>query len=164
MPEAIVELIANTPYGAFVRSTRLSLPMFIPIMLVLHLMGVATIIGAASLVGLRLLGVSGRSMDASDVGRRMLPWIWFALPLMLATGLTVLTTRPGRYIDNPALGLKMVLLTLAVALTLGLHRSMLARGAAWEATASKGLVRLAGAAVFLLWAAALFAGRWIPYA
>jgi hypothetical protein len=165
MPEAIFQFLADTPLGEFGRYARSELPWFTPAMLVLHLMGVATIIGAASLVGLRLLGVSGRGLDAADVGSRMFPWIWFALPVMLATGLIVLSGgRGGRYIDNPALGLKMVCLVFAVALTLILHRGMLAKGPAWEASTPRGLVRLAGAAVFLLWAATLFAGRWIPYA
>lgn len=164
MPELIVQWIADTPYGAFVRSTREGLPYFIPAMLVLHLFGVATVIGAASLVGLRLLGLAGRDIAAADIGRRMLPWIWVALPLMLATGLTVLTSRPTRFIDNPAFGLKLLLLAPAVILTLVLHRGMQKNGPDWSATAPTGLVRLAGAAFIVLWAAILFAGRWIPYA
>jgi hypothetical protein len=151
--------LATNPYGAFVHTERTSFPMFIPITLVLHLCGIAAIVGASLLTGFRLLRISGRDMPVGEVARRMLPWIWLALPVMLATGFTVLSNRPGRYLRNPIFGVKMCLLLVAIALTFALHR-WLSRSGVAEGAAT----RVAGAALILVWLATLFAGRWIPYA
>ena len=151
--------IATNPYGVFVRHARVDFALFIPLTLVLHLCGIAAIVGASLLTGLRLLRVCGREMPANEVAARLLPWIWIALPVMVATGFTVLTNRPGRYLHNYIFGVKMALLVVAISLTVALHRRM-SRGDIVEGAGT----RLAGAALIFVWIATLFAGRWIAYA
>jgi hypothetical protein len=151
--------IVTNPYGQFVRYERVAFPMFIPFALVLHLGGIAAIVGASLLTGFRLLRICGTDMPTREVARRMLPWIWYALPVMVVTGYTVLTNRPGRYLRNPDFGLKMVLLLAALTLTFTLQRWLTRNDVAESST-----TRVAGAALIFLWLATLFAGRWIPYA
>ncbi len=160
--DSLAQWIQQTPYSQFVRGSRNTFPLFVPIALVLHLLGIAAIVGSSLLVGLRLQGLVGKSMPVSEVSRRMLPWIWTAVPVMILSGATVLSNRPGRYLHNPIFQIKMGLLATAILVTLAVHR-IYARQVTPRA-AEGAAARIAGAGLIAVWIATLFAGRWIPYA
>jgi uncharacterized membrane protein len=123
-----------------------------------HILSVAAVIGSIGLIDLRVMGLAARSQPIPEMARRLLPWMWTALVLLLATGGLLILNRPARYFDNPAFVAKMAMLALALILTLMLRPGLLRNGG------RAGPMRaLAAALSLLLWFGIIFAGRWIAY-
>lgn len=143
MHDTIVYLLSNVP----------GLP---PIVQTVHLLGIAVIMSSVVLLDLRILGFALPSQDVQELTRRVMPWVWCTLPIMLLSGLPFVIARPQRYFTNPIFGIKFALLLPAVALAAVLHlltvRKPDYRGTKLLATIS-----------LLLWIGVVLAGRWIAY-
>jgi len=136
----------------------------IPAVQTVHIVTVASVISAMLMVDLRLAGLRARDQPMAMVMRRYLPFVWYALPILLATGATLIVAEPARSLQNPIFYLKMGLLVLASGVTLACQIPMRRDAGFFERSASRR--RLAGLAAclsLLLWIAVLFAGRWIAY-
>ncbi|MGD0677300.1 MAG: DUF6644 family protein [Polyangiaceae bacterium] len=136
----------------------------IPTLQTIHIVAIAAVISAALMVTLRTLGLTARDQPWTAVAGRFLPVIWRALPILLCTGLLLITAEPARSIKNPAFLLKMVLLLLAITVT-GVWRTTASLAAGfWEASAARKRTAKLLAVVFIsLWAGVIVAGRFIAY-
>jgi uncharacterized membrane protein SirB2 len=143
LQETAVYLLSNVP----------GLP---PIVQAVHLLGIAVIMSSVVLLDLRILGLALPSQDVSELTRRVMPFVWWTLPVMLLSGLPFVFARPQRYFTNPVFGLKFALLLPAVALAGLLHFN----GA--RKPHSRG-TKLIAAVSLLLWVGVVLAGRWIAY-
>jgi hypothetical protein len=141
--EVVVHLLSNVP----------GLP---PIVQTVHLVAIATVMGSIVLICLRVLGLALPSQPTEELVRRLLPWTWWALPVLLVSGLVFVIARPRRYFSNPVFGIKVALITFAVLLTTLLHRV----AERWPKHAAKLLAGVSLAA----WVSIVLAGRWIAYA
>jgi hypothetical protein len=135
-----------------------------PIVQTVHLLGIAVVLGSAVLLDLRILGLALPSQDVRELTRRLLPWLWCTLPVMLLSGLPFVLARPQRYFSNPVFGWKLALLLPAVALAVALHVISIRKPDFWQARSTRAVVRVIAAASLLLWTGVVFAGRWIAYA
>jgi hypothetical protein len=143
LQETAVYLLSNVP----------GLP---PIVQTVHLLGIAVIMSSVVLLDLRILGLALPSQDVQELTRRVMPWVWWTLPVMLLSGLPFVLARPQRYLTNPVFGLKFALLLPSVALAALLH----IKGA--RNPDSRG-TKLIAVLSLLLWIAVVLAGRWIAY-
>lgn len=143
LQQAAVYLLGNVP----------GLP---PIVQTIHLLGIAVIMSSVVLLDLRILGVALPSQDVQELTRRVMPWVWWTLPVMLLSGLPFVFARPQRYFTNPVFGLKFALLLPAIALAALLHLNGIRKPDYWG-------TRLIAAASLLLWIGVVLAGRWIAY-
>ena len=92
----------------------------------------------------------------AEMIRRLMPWTWWALLLLLLSGLVFVVARPRRYFVNIVFGIKFALLAIAVLSTLALqllHRKAPV-GVATKLTAALSLCA---------WLGVMLAGRWIAY-
>jgi hypothetical protein len=141
--DTVVYLLSNVP----------GLP---PIVQTVHLLGIAIVMSSVVLLDLRILGLALPSQAVQELTRRVMPWVWWTLPVMLLSGLPFVLARPQRYFTNPIFGLKFALLLPAVALAALLHvygiRKPDDRG-----------TKLIAAVSLLLWIGVVLAGRWIAY-
>jgi hypothetical protein len=136
----------------------------IPAVQTLHIVAVATVITAILMVDLRLMGFTARNQSIAAVAYRYLPGVWYALPVLLATGATLIIAEPSRSLQNPVFALKMCLLMLAAGVTLVCQLPLRKDSGYWERSPSRRrTVRLIGLLSLPLWIAILFAGRWIAY-
>ena len=136
----------------------------IPAVQTAHILAVSAVISSILMVDLRLAGLHARSQPVAAVAARFLPFVWFSLPVLLATGAALIIAEPARSLQNPVFLLKMTLLVLASGITLACQIPLRRDAGFWERSPSRR--RLAGliACVSLpLWIAILFAGRWIAY-
>ena len=135
----------------------------VPAVQTIHILAIAALLGSQTMIAGRLVGLIGRDQSPSRVAARFLPFIWWSLLLLLATGSVMIIGEPARELANPVFQLKMLLLiaailvTRAVAPRLEEQSSRLAAGSASRSARALGVVAL------LLWVGIIFAGRWIAY-
>jgi hypothetical protein len=135
-----------------------------PVIMTLHLAGIAVFGGMIVLTDLRLLGVTMRSYPVSDVVLQ-LRWLKRLGFLLVATcGILMLGSKAEEYYYNQMVWVKLSLLAL-----IGIHglvfRSTIYNNPAEldKLPAVPGRAKLAAALSLLLWAGVLCAGRGIGY-
>src|SRR5262249_46770835 len=90
--------------------------------------------------------------------------IWWALPVLLVTGIVMIIGEPARSLQNPVFQLKMCLVITAVVITLCFQAPLRRNSTFWDATAARRGFSLGLAGLSLaLWIGIVFAGRWIAY-
>lgn len=124
----------------------------------LHILSIALLIGGILLVDLRLVGIV-RHLD-EDAGRLLRRMARFGAGLAIATGILLLSARPGEYLANRFFLAKM--LVVGVALTNAVAFEWMARRRAGE-WPSGHYARTAGLVSLIGWLAALGLGRWIAF-
>ena len=144
MQDLAVYLLSNVP----------GLP---PIVQTVHLLGIAVIMSSVVLLDLRILGLALPSQDVQELTRRVMPWVWWTLPIMVLSGSMFVFARPRRYFTNPVFGLKFALLLPSIALAALLHVVTVRK------PDYRGMKAIAAFSL-LLWIGVVLAGRWIAYA
>lgn len=131
-----------------------------PIVETIHIVGFSVLVGAVAMFDLRLLGF-GRSLPPEALARHLLPWSWFALLLIVPSGLLMFSTQP-ELLDNGAFLLKLALIAAAGLNALAFHLGPWRVVARWPASAPP-WARLHAALSLLLWIAVIACGRLLAY-
>ena len=130
-------------------------PWAYPALEVVHLAGIALLLGNLVLLELRVWGwAPGLALPV--LARAALPLVLAGFALAVLSGLTMFATQPQELLANRAFTLKMGLLLLAGTNAAAFH----ARGGLARAD---GLARAQTALSLGLWLAVMVCGRWIAY-
>ncbi len=129
-----------------------------PLVLTLHVLAMATLVGCIAVVDFRLLGLVAKHVSVERFSADILPLTWIAFTLAIITGVTLFPPQALRYAANPMFQAKMLFLIAAGINMLVFHRMTRA-----GAQASPSHVRIAGALSLLFWIGVLICGRFIPY-
>jgi hypothetical protein len=130
----------------------------------IHIVMLSVVFGSAVLINLRLLGVNSRGRPVSALVRTLVPWMYGALLVLLATGILQTVAEPLREFITPAFWAKMAMVVIAVLLTAALSRSVRLNRERWDHPASRPRTAALIALVSLaLWIAIIFCGRFIGY-
>jgi uncharacterized membrane protein len=124
------------------------------------LLSIASVLGSIVLLSLRVLGWAVPTQTPEEMSRRLAPWTWGALPVLVASGLVFVVARPQRYFSNPIFGLKLALLVPALALTGVLYGVARRAGVAGS---TRTVTRMVALATLVAWICIILAGRWIAY-
>ncbi len=153
---------AGLRYGAAMDAPRAPLawiaehPYAFPLLEVVHIVGIALLLGSLVLVELRVWG-AGAALPLMPLARLALPVTLGGFSLIAASGLLMFAASPAELLASSTFLVKMALIALAGVNAAVFHlRGGLARAdavARWQAAAS-----------LLLWLAVIAAGRWIAYA
>jgi hypothetical protein len=151
------EWLAQTPYVQWVQESW-----GWPVALTLHAFGTATIVGLMAIISLRMLGLF-RTIPYSAV-HWLIPFIWVALVVQVASGLTLWMTKPVQYLSDGMFEIKMMFLLASIIVTVLFQRIVRSEVSNWDA-GRKATPRGARFAVAtgLLWAAVLVGGRLTAY-
>jgi hypothetical protein len=153
--------ISNTSLSAWIGSHFWA----IPIIQTLHILAIAAAFGSVLMINLRILGVTGGTRTLTDTARRYLPWIWWALAVLVLTGIGMVIGEPVRELINPVFWIKMGLIVFMILVSVAFQASVRARIASWEVSHDgRVAVRFGAAAIIVLWCMIMVAGRWIAYA
>jgi hypothetical protein len=156
---ALCVWLAATPLGHLLQAHQ----WMVPAIQTIHILCIAIVFPAMALFCLRLVLLAGSSRHLTETARRRLPWAWWALLALLATGALLIFAEPTRELPNPAFQAKMAMLVAALVLTAWCQGSG-NRGAAGKRFALGPVaVRIAGGCALVLWVGILVAGRWIAY-
>ncbi|MDT8429477.1 MAG: DUF6644 family protein [Pseudomonadales bacterium] len=135
-----------------------------PLLQTIHLLSIAAIMGSIVLIDLRALGLAVPSQRLTEMMRRLFPWTWSALLVLLLSGLPFVLARPLRYFNNPVFLIKFALLIPAVLLALLVYRLETARSGFWEYGQQRMILfRTVAVLSLILWLGVALAGRWIAY-
>jgi hypothetical protein len=176
---ALLEAIQNTGLADWVRVSEWGYP----IILTLHSVGLAMVVGTLFVIDLRLLGVA-KSLPMRALKPLML-LVWLGFTLNLLTGLALFTADAEKFYHSPAFRLKICSVIIGVALAVYLNAKVIsaidgapkstaagtarmsgAPGDGWMA-AGEGAVpraaKLLACASILVWLAAISLGRYVAY-
>jgi hypothetical protein len=135
-----------------------------PIVQSIHIMAIAVTFGAALMINLRILGLSGRAHGMAEIEDRYAPWVTGGLLVLLATGFELVIAEPARELLNPFFWTKMSLVVLVALANIGLQRSVRAYPGRWDAGPDQSLgLRLGAGALIVVWGLVMVCGRWIAY-
>ena len=126
----------------------------------LHLLAIATFMGAILIVDLRLLGLGVGQQSRAEIARnaqRILLWAGLAV---LVTGIPQFTTNALSYSRSPLFIYKMWLIAAALVYTVTLRRSV---ANADEGRLSPWVSGIVGAVSIALWMGVTIGGRFITY-
>ena len=132
----------------------------VPIIEVVHLVGLAVLGGAVLLVDLRLIGIGLHGVPVATLARSARPWLLGSLVLTFGSGVLLFLSEALKCYENPAFWLKLAFLVAAL-LFAGLVRPRFTREATLRPPQFG--ARLAGAASLLLWTGVAAAGRGIGF-
>jgi len=154
--------LRDTPLSEGMRAFLPSNIWLAPLLQSIHILSVAVIFGSAGVINLRLLGLVARSEAPAALIRRLAPFVWAALVVMLLTGSVFILNRPPRYFGNWSFLTKVPLILVACGFMAAMQWAA-RRNPAFAATPGIATRALGGVAL-LVWVGIVFAGRWIAYA
>ena len=126
-----------------------------PLLEVVHITGIALLVGNLVLLELRVFG-AGAALPVPSLARLSLSLAAGGFALAAASGLLMFATQPQELLANRAFTLKMLLLFMAGCNAAWFHgRGSLDR--------LDGVARAQMIASTLIWLAAIACGRWIAY-
>jgi hypothetical protein len=158
--DSFCKWLAATPLSETIQTVE----WIIPAVQTVHILAVAAVMSSVLMIDLRLLGLGARALSIESTAKRFLPFIWWPLPVLLATGATLIIAEPSRALQNPVFVLKMGLLIAAMIVTLSCQIPLRRDAAFWDRNASRRRVAaLIAIASLPLWVGIVFAGRWIAY-
>jgi len=153
------------PYFLWIESTSLnrwlveSTSVFaFPMVLALHTIGLALLVGLNAALDFRILGVASHIPVAEF--RRFLPMMWAGFWLNAASGVLLLIAYPTKALTNPVFYLKLVLIGVATAILLVVRRRLLSQRVP---ASGAGRAKLLAVASLVCWAGAITAGRLLAY-
>ncbi|MES2784061.1 MAG: hypothetical protein V4684_01235 [Pseudomonadota bacterium] len=132
-----------------------SSPWMYPLLEVVHILGIALLLGNLVLLELRVFG-RGATLPVVDLAKLSLAIAVAGFALAAASGLVMFATRPAELLANRAFTLKMLLLFTAGCNAAWFH----ARGSLHKLDGAARLLMLSST---LIWLAVLTCGRWIAY-
>jgi hypothetical protein len=130
----------------------------------IHILGICMVFTSACMINSRILGFGATGRTVSQLTNTLVPWMWRALTVLVATGFIQILAEPVRQFVTPAFWAKMLMIVIVVIMTALYARSVRRGAASWDQAGS----RHAGAKLFavsstLLWFAIIFCGRFIGY-
>jgi hypothetical protein len=155
-----LQWLENTTWAVTIRQSE----MLYPVLEIVHITGIAVLVGAAFMFDFRLLGF-GNNIPVSALARHVLPWSRRSLLLVIPSGLLLFITNAEALGYDPTFWLKMLLLVLAGLNAAVFHRyTFIRRVSAWDAKENLPLgAKIAASASLILWIAIIACGRLLAY-
>ena len=156
----MLQALEATSMGTLVRESLYGFPVIVG----LHLLGLALAIGSLVWFDLRLVGAVLTSVPVSRVYRQLMPWAASGFVVSFVTGGMLFAGYATAAYGNPYFRVKMAALVLA-GINAAFYHLVTERGrAAWDHTAPPpAAVRAAGAISLLVWAIVIVSGRLMAY-
>jgi hypothetical protein len=157
----LTDLLAQIEGSALATWTRESTSIWgYPTVLTLHTLGLGILVGAGSLIDLRLLGFAPRMPIGSL--RPLLPVMWWAFALNAVTGVMLFMADAVHRAGQRVFHVKLVLVIAALVVTASVRRFVSRRSNELATGIDTGGRRLAWLSL-TLWASATVAGRLMAY-
>lgn len=135
-----------------------------PIIESVHVLTLCLFVGLATVLDLRLLGLTFKKTAVSEITDKLLPWTTAGFIVMVITGVLLFYGIPLRTYGNVFFRAKVIFLILAGINVWYFHSGIFKKVKTWDHDAvPPSKARMAGAFSLVLWAAVIIAGRFIAY-
>jgi hypothetical protein len=114
----LFQWLQDTPLAQTIRHSAA----LIALLEIIHLIGLALLIGTILMVDLSLLGLGIGRQPVSRIARELSSFTVLGLTIMLLSGPLILTSEAVRCYKTPAFWVKMALLAIAIAFHFTIHR------------------------------------------
>lgn len=132
-----------------------------PALEIVHIVGIALLVGAAFMFDLRLLGAS-KNLPLTELSHHLLPWSRRGLLLIIPSGILLFITNAKALGVDPVFWLKMTLLVVAALNALVFHQFIF-KSAAGVKYRSPLSVRIPALISISSWIAIIACGRLLAY-
>ena len=154
------EWLKVTPFSVALQSAAWA----VPLVQTIHILAIGAVIGSGLMIALRTLGWVAPDQTLASANLRFLRVIWWSLPVLLLSGLLMISAEPARSLENPAFLLKMALLVVSIGVNLGYQAPLKQDPGFWELSQRRRrLGQLLAFVSLALWVGVIFSGRWIAY-
>jgi len=134
-----------------------------PTVEIVHLCGIALLVGSIAVLDLRLLGFS-RNLSVRTLAAHVLPWTIGSFLLILPSGLAMFVAHAGDLIASPVFALKICLIMAAGTNAAVFHAGVFRGAARWDIDVMPpAAARAAAALSLLLWVSVISCGRLLAY-
>lgn len=134
-----------------------------PAVEVLHIAGIAALVGGAVMFDLRLLGVSP-GLPVAALAGHLLPWARVGLGMVATSGALMFIAHATEWAQNPAFRVKLLLIVAAGANAWAFHRWPFRGVARWDRDLpAPGDARAAALLSMILWLSVIACGRLLAY-
>lgn len=133
-----------------------------PTLEVLHVLGLALLVGSIAVFDLRTLGLAWLERPLRSLVQDILPWTWSGFTIAFVTGALLFSSSASIYIENGAFLGKMALLVLAGLNALFFHFQPDHDRLSTDGQASITL-RIGAGLSLILWTVIVALGRWIGF-
>lgn len=152
--------LEQSQVGQFVRVT----PYLYPVLMSLHVLGIAVMVGPAFLVDLRLLGLGRNSVKVTTVMRLLLPVSHVGFAIVAVTGAAMFTGIVYVISRSAAAPWKFGLILLAAINILIFHKVVYRSVGAWDSNSKTPVAAKVSAAISMVcWTGVIFGGRFLSY-
>ena len=135
-----------------------------PVIEIVHLLGMAALVGTIAAFDLRLLGWVLQRVRVTELAGRLFPWAWAGFAVQVVTGAMLFSSEAVKMVANPAFQVKMFLIFLAGVHAMVFHRTIYRDVAAWdECAVLPAGAKVAGLVSIVLWVGVVAAGRFIGF-
>jgi hypothetical protein len=149
--------VQDSPFGLWVAESVWGYP----VVLSIHAVGMALVVGAVVMIDLRILGFASSAPLAAFARLSTVGWI--GLTLNALSGLTLFTGDPVRFFHHPVFWTKLSLVALGALTLWVLGHTAAAWSEAAAGTETSPRIRSLAALSLLFWSCAIVAGRSIAY-
>src|SRR6202163_3720156 len=102
-----------------------------PLALTIHALGMATVVGLMTIIGLRLLGAFP-TIPYTSLGK-LIPLIWIAVLFQAISGFTLWVTKPAQYLGDVMFDTKFTLVIVPSIAMVYFHITYNREVATWQA-------------------------------
>jgi hypothetical protein len=130
---------------------------------IVHICGIALLVGSIAVLDLRLLGFS-RNLSVRTLATHTLPWSIGSFLLILPSGLAMFVAHAGDLIASPVFALKICLIMAAGVNAAVFHAGVFRGAGQWDVDVMPpAAARAAAALSLLLWISVIACGRLLAY-
>ena len=113
------------PFAEWLSQTALSLAIqshewVIPTIQSIHILAICAFVGSVLMIDLHVLGWAWRDQSLAETTTRFGPWVWWALGVLLVTGVLMIVGEPPRELLAISFWMKMALVVSAASLQMTL--------------------------------------------
>lgn len=155
-----LEALESSGFGETIRLT----PKLYPVLMSLHVIGIALLVGPAIVVDLRLLGAGRHLVPVSVCMRCLLPLCHLGFGLAAVTGITMFSGIAVQIGTSAAAPWKLALILAAAVNIVTFHKGIYKSVANWDLDAQPPVqAKIAAALSASIWVGTIFAGRFLAY-
>lgn len=133
-----------------------------PIMLTIHSVGLAIVVGLVFVMCIRFLGVM-QGVSVGSVGK-IFPFAWFGFTINTISGLALFTLQASWYVTNIPFLFKITGIIVGVVLMVLIQKAFKQAGDSWDSlTEAPQKLKVFAIISLVAWSIAIIGGRFIAY-